>query len=107
LTVVCDGFIGNAILKFYESAGRMFAGMLKQAFPDLMGRREATQLLKFLDYSEYGGAPLLGIRGVAIICHGASPARAIMNAVRVAAQMVGSRLSQDIGAAFAAGGAVA
>jgi glycerol-3-phosphate acyltransferase PlsX len=105
--VVCDGFIGNAILKFYESAGRMFAGMLKQAFPDLMGRREATQLLKFLDYSEYGGAPLLGIRGVAIICHGASPALAIMNAVRVAAQMVGSRLSQNIGAMFAAGGAVA
>jgi len=105
--VVCDGFIGNAILKFYESAGRMFAGMLKQAFPDVVGRPEAKQLLKFLDYSEYGGAPLLGIQGVAIICHGASPALAIMNAVRVAAQMVRSRLSQDIGAAFAGGGALA
>jgi glycerol-3-phosphate acyltransferase PlsX len=105
--VVCDGFIGNAILKFYESAGRMFAGMLKQAFPDVLGRPEATELLKFLDYSEYGGAPLLGIQGVTIICHGASPARAIMNAVRVAGQMVRSRLNQDIGAEFAGGGAVA
>jgi glycerol-3-phosphate acyltransferase PlsX len=105
--VVCDGFIGNAILKFYESAGRMFAGMLTQAFPDVLGRPEATELLKFLDYSEYGGAPLLGIQGVTIICHGASPARAIMNAVRVAGQMVRSRLNQDIGAEFAGGGAVA
>jgi len=105
--VVCDGFIGNAILKFYESAGRMFAGMLKQAFPDIAGRPETTKILKFLDYSEYGGAPLLGIRGVAIICHGASPAHAIMNAVRVAVQMVQSRLSQDIGAEFAGGGAIA
>ncbi len=105
--VVCDGFIGNAILKFYESAGRMFAGMLKHSFPDIAGRPETKQILKFLDYSEYGGAPLLGIRGVAIICHGASPARAIMNAVRVAVQMVQSRLSQDIGAEFAGGGAIA
>jgi glycerol-3-phosphate acyltransferase PlsX len=85
----------------------MFAGMFKQAFPDVVGRPEATQLLKFLDYSEYGGAPLLGIQGVTIICHGASPARAIMNAVRVAGQMVRSRLNQDIGAEFAGGGAVA
>jgi phosphate acyltransferase len=105
--VVCDGFIGNALLKFYESAGRMFAGMLKQAFPDVIGRPQATELLKFLDYSEYGGAPLLGIQGVTVICHGASPARAIMNAVRVAAQMVRTRLSHDIGAQFAGGGAVA
>jgi glycerol-3-phosphate acyltransferase PlsX len=72
-----------------------------------VGRPEATELLKFLDYSEYGGAPLLGIQGVTIICHGASPARAIMNAVRVAGQMVRSRLNQAIGAEFAGGSAVA
>src|SRR5437879_1546238 len=104
--VVCDGFVGNAILKFYESAGRMFAGMLQQALPDVLGRPEVKRLFKFLDYSEYGGAPLLGVKGVAIICHGASPARAIMNAVRVAAQMVTSHLDQHIGAEFAEGGAV-
>src|SRR5947207_2603057 len=104
--VVCDGFVGNAILKFYESAGRMFAGMLQQAVPDVLARPEVKQLFKFLDYSEYGGAPLLGVKGVAIICHGASPARAIMHAVRVAAQMVESHLDQDIGAEFAEGGTV-
>jgi len=105
--VVCDGFVGNAILKFYESAGRMFAGMLKTAAPDVIGRPEVRQLFRLLDYSEYGGAPLLGVKGVAIICHGASPARAIMSAVRVAAQMVQSNLDQDIDAEFAEGGAVA
>src|SRR5205809_422355 len=104
--VGCAGFVGNAILKFYESAGRMFAGMLQQALPDVLGRSEVKQLFKFLDYSEYGGAPLLGVKGVAIICHGASLARAIMHAVRVAAQMVESHLDQDIGAEFAEGGTV-
>src|SRR6266566_4015893 len=105
--VVCDGFVGNAVLKFYESAGRMFVGMLRQALPDVLGRPEVKKLFKFLDYAEYGGAPLLGVKGVAIICHGASPARAVMNAVRVATQMVESHLSQDIAAEFAEGGAVA
>ncbi|HLB81698.1 MAG TPA: phosphate acyltransferase PlsX [Gemmatimonadales bacterium] len=103
--VVCDGFVGNVVLKFYESAGRMFMGMMKQSFPDVLGRPEAKQLFKFLDYSEQGGAPLLGVKGVVIICHGASPARAIKNAVRVAAQMVTSHLDQDIGAELAEGGA--
>ncbi len=103
--VVCDGFVGNVVLKFYESAGRMFMGMIREAFPDVLGRPEAKRLFKFLDYSEYGGAPLLGVRGVVIICHGASPARAIMNAVRVAVQMVESHLDQDIGAELAGGGA--
>src|SRR5207244_6987957 len=41
--VVCDGFVGNVVLKFYESAGRMFMGMMKQAFPDVLGRPEAKQ----------------------------------------------------------------
>jgi glycerol-3-phosphate acyltransferase PlsX len=81
----------------------MFMGMMKQAFPDVLGRPEARQLFKFLDSSEYGGAPLLGVKGVVIICHGASPPRAIMNAVRVAAHMVESHLDQDIGAELAEG----
>ena len=103
--MVCDGFVGNVVLKFYESAGRMFMGMIKQAFPDVLGRPEAKRLFKFLDYSEYGGAPLLGAKGVVIICHGSSPARAIMNAVRVAAHMVESHVDQDIGAELAGGSA--
>ncbi|OLB10783.1 MAG: phosphate acyltransferase PlsX [Gemmatimonadetes bacterium 13_2_20CM_70_9] len=103
--VVCDGFVGNVVLKFYESAGRMFMGMIKQAFPDVLGRPEAKRLFKLLDYSEYGGAPLLGAKGVVIICHGSSPARAIMNAVRVAAHMVETHMDQDIGAELAGGSA--
>jgi phosphate acyltransferase len=74
--------------------------------PDVLGRPEARQLFKFLDYSEYGGAPLLGVKGVVVICHGASPARAIVSALRVAVHMVESHLDQDIGAAFAEGGAI-
>lgn len=105
--VVCDGFVGNAILKFYEEAGRMFSSMLRAAVPDALGRPEMQRLLAFLDYSEYGGAPLLGVKGVAIICHGASSARAIMNAVRVAIQAVHNHLSRDIGAQFAEGSALA
>ena len=103
--VVCDGFVGNVVLKFYESAGRMFREMIKHAFPDVLGRPEAKRLFKLLDYSEYGGAPLLGAKGVVIICHGSSPARAIMNAVRVAAHMVESHVDQDIGAELAGGSA--
>ncbi len=105
--VVCDGFVGNAILKFYEEAGRMFSGMLRAALPDVLSRPETHRLLSFLDYSSYGGAPLLGVKGVAIICHGASPARAIMNAIRVAVQAVHNHLSRDIGAQFAEGSALA
>src|SRR6266568_464144 len=96
---------GNVVVKFYESAGRMFREMIKHAFPDVLGRPEAKRLFKFLDYSEYGGAPLLGAKGVVIICHGSSPARAIMNAVRVAAHMVETHVDQDIGAELAGGSA--
>src|SRR5438128_11984544 len=106
--VVCDGFVGNVVLKFYESAARVFVSLVNREAPDILQRPEIGKVLTVLDYSTYGGAPLLGVQGVAIICHGSSPAKAIRNAVRVAVQMVESHLSQDIGAEFAAeGGAVA
>lgn len=99
--VVCDGFVGNVVLKFYESAARVFVSLMRREAPDVLQRPEMANVLKVLDYSTYGGAPLLGVQGVAIICHGASPARAIRNAIRVAVQAVKSHLSQDIGAEFA------
>ena len=99
--VVCDGFVGNVVLKFYESVGRMFVGLLKQQLPEMLHRPEMKELFRILDYSEYGGAPLLGVRGVSIICHGASPANAIKNAIRVAVQSVQADLSKHIGAEFA------
>lgn len=105
--VVCDGFVGNIVLKFYESAARVFVRLLRQELPDVLARAEMGNVLRILDYATYGGAPLLGVRGVAIICHGSSPAKAIKNAIRVAIQAVTSHLSQDIGVEFAQGGAIA
>ena len=105
--VVCDGFVGNVVLKFYESAGRLFLGMIKRDAPEVLQRADMAGVLKKFDYTTYGGAPLLGVQGVAIICHGSSPAQAIKNALRVARQAVESHLSQDIGAEFATGGVVA
>jgi glycerol-3-phosphate acyltransferase PlsX len=105
--VVCDGFVGNVVLKFYESAARVFVGLIREEAQDVLQRPEMGKVLKHLDWTTYGGAPLLGIQGVAIICHGSSPAKAIKNAIHVARQAVESHLSQDIGAEFAQGGAVA
>jgi glycerol-3-phosphate acyltransferase PlsX len=101
--VVCDGFVGNVVLKFYESVGRLFVGLVRQRVPDLLARPELKDLFKILDYSTYGGAPLLGVKGVSIICHGASPSNAIKNAIRVAVQSVEADLSRHIGGEFAQG----
>ncbi|MBI2536257.1 MAG: phosphate acyltransferase PlsX, partial [Gemmatimonadetes bacterium] len=106
--VVCDGFVGNVVLKFYESVARLVHGLLdREVGRDVLEAPAMQRVFKVLDYSEYGGAPLLGIRGVSIICHGSWPPRAIKNAIRVAMQSVPSHLSQHIGAEFAGGEAVA
>jgi glycerol-3-phosphate acyltransferase PlsX len=92
--VVCDGFVGNVILKFYEGVAPLILESLRKAGVD------ADQLatsLKHLDYSEHGGAPLLGVRGVSIIAHGKSSPRAIKNALKVAAQAVTSGMNEEIG----------
>ncbi len=99
--VVCDGFVGNVVLKFYESSARVFVGLLKARIPDAFDRPEMADLNRILDYSTYGGAPLLGVKGVPIVCHGASSPNAIKNAVRVALQATRAGLSQHIGAEFA------
>ena len=94
--VVCDGFVGNIVLKFYESAARVFVSLLKQEIPDILTRPEMGKVLKVLDYSTYGGAPLLGVKGVSIICHGSSQPKAIRNAIRVAVQMVENEMDRHI-----------
>ena len=101
--VVCDGFVGNIVLKFYESSARVFVGLLKERIPDAFDRPEMDDLNRLLDYSTYGGAPLLGVRGVAIICHGSSTPNAIKNGIRVAVQAVRAGLNQHIAAEFALG----
>jgi len=97
--VVCDGFVGNIVLKFYESV----MGLVRHlaAEEGLWDRPETRKAFRMLDYSQYGGAPLLGVKGNSIICHGASNANAILNAIRVAVQAVDHNLSQHIGAEFA------
>ena len=99
--VVCDGFVGNIVLKFYESSARVFVGLLRERIPDVFTRPEMADLNRILDYSTYGGAPLLGVKGVPIVCHGASTPNAIKNAIRVAIQAARAGLSRHIAAEFA------
>ncbi|GAC1654964.1 MAG: phosphate acyltransferase PlsX [Gemmatimonadaceae bacterium] len=100
--VVCDGFTGNVVLKFYEGVAPMILQMVASAAA--LEGEQLKKAQKTLDYSEYGGAPLLGVRGVSIISHGKSSPRAIKNALRVAAQAVGSRMNDHVGARLAATG---
>jgi glycerol-3-phosphate acyltransferase PlsX len=94
--VVCDGFVGNVVLKFAESLVETLAHMVRAEIRhDILGKVGAglarpaiRRVFKKLDYAEYGGAPLLGVRGGCIICHGSSSVRAITNAVRVAAEFI-------------------
>ena len=106
--VVCDGFVGNVVLKFYESIARLLMSLLEQQVdPQVLQSEGMQRVFRILDYVEYGGAPLLGVRGVSIICHGASPAHAFANAIEVAAQSVDRKLSQHIAAEMAEDGAAA
>lgn len=90
--VVCDGFVGNAVLKAVEGFGMTASRLLRDAFGStwrgrlgyVLARGALTQFRQRLDYAEYGGAPLLGVDGVAIIAHGSSGPVAIRNAIRVA-----------------------
>ncbi len=94
--LVCDGFCGNVLLKFYESVAQYFMTMLRRRLAGLGDRPELQETFRALDYSEYGGAPLLGVNGVSIICHGGSSPKAIRNAIRVAAQSVRSSMVEHI-----------
>ena len=97
--VVCDGFTGNVILKTMEGAAISLLGVFKQSLKPLEAKVGSqylsdmiSELKKRIDYSEYGGALLLGVNGVSIIGHGSSKAQAIKNAVRVAKESVQSGL---------------
>ena len=96
--LVCGGFVGNVLLKFYESVSGFVLDVFRNAGVGEHG--ELGEALRFLDYTEYGGAPLLGVDGVVVICHGASPARAIKNGIRTAADGVTSGFTAEIRAAL-------
>jgi glycerol-3-phosphate acyltransferase PlsX len=102
--ICCDGFVGNVVLKTSEGLARMITEQLKKeakkAIPTMVGGALMWPAVKAIkrrtDYDESGGAPLLGVNGVAIICHGSSNAKAIMNALRVAAESVSRRLVEQL-----------
>ena len=93
--VVCDGFTGNVLLKFYESITPMLIGMI--AGVTNINPREVIKSLTQLDVDEYGGAPLLGVRGVSIISHGKSSPRAMTSAIRMAVRAYESGMTDEIG----------
>lgn len=93
--VVCDGFVGNVLLKFYEAIAPMLIGMVADGSG--IAREELTATFKHLDYNQYGGAPLLGVQGVSIISHGKSSPEAIKNALSVAVRAVESGMNEHIG----------
>ena len=99
--VVCDGYVGNVVLKFYESMGPLVTGLIRQQNPALLHSPDLQPMLRFLDVAEYGGGPLLGVRGVVIIAHGSSTANAIKSAIRRAVHSVRSGLSAHIAAEMA------
>ena len=102
--IVCDGFIGNVALKVSEGIVEMVKHLLHESLEAtitrkigyVLSRTAYSDFKKRLDYSEYGGAPLLGVRGVCIICHGKSNPNAIMNGIRVAKEFCEAKINQLI-----------
>jgi len=107
--IVCDGFVGNVALKVGEGLVDMIYQMLRESLEATITRKIGYVLSrtafhdfkKRLDYSEHGGAPLLGIKGVCIITHGRSNAHAIKNAIRVAAELAAGKINERIAAELA------
>ncbi|MCL2660196.1 MAG: phosphate acyltransferase PlsX [Acidobacteriaceae bacterium] len=108
--IVCDGFAGNVALKSCEGMVRLVSHTLREALRStvtsqvgaLLSRRAFSDFKKRLDYTEYGGAPLLGVRGVASIGHGSSNEKAIMNGIRVTAEFAQADVNAGIEAALQA-----
>lgn len=104
--VVCDGFVGNVCLKLSEglakSIGRMLKAELLRDWVSRLGTLLTMGALKrfrrLTDYAEYGGAPLLGLKGIVIVCHGASSERAIQRAVEMAATFIESKAGEQLAA---------
>lgn len=102
--VVCDGFVGNVALKVSEgvarSFGRILKGELKRDIVSKLGTLfllpTLTRFSRTLDYAEYGGAPLLGVRGSVIVCHGASNVKAISSAIDMSARFVKNRANEHL-----------
>ena len=102
--IVADGFVGNVALKTSEGVARLVRAVLKETLKStitrqvgaLLSRNAFSDFKKRLDHTEYGGAPLLGVKGVCIITHGSSNTNAIKNAIRVAAEFAEGQVNETI-----------
>jgi len=102
--IVCDGFVGNIVLKISEGLVEHVGSMLKKALKSslsaqmgyVLSRRAFGEFRRKIDYSEYGGVPLLGVRGITVIGHGRSNSNAIKNAIRVAAELCRANANEKI-----------
>lgn len=102
--IICDGFVGNVALKVSEGVADTVRYMLKESLQStlasqvgsLLARNAFKSFKRRLDYAEYGGAPLLGVKGACIVCHGSSNANAIKNALRVTAEYARAGINQKI-----------
>jgi glycerol-3-phosphate acyltransferase PlsX len=102
--VVCDGFVGNVVLKLSEGISKMILATIRKelmagpisAAGGMLAKPAFNRVRKQMDYEEYGGAPLLGVNGVSIISHGRSGAKAIKNAIRVAVQAADAHMPEMI-----------
>jgi len=107
--IVTDGFTGNVILKVSEALAEMVENLLREEIKKtlkasvgfLLSRSAFRSFKSRLDYSEYGGAPLLGVKGCVIICHGRSTAKAIKNAIRFASEFSRQGLAEKIQSSIA------
>ena len=94
--VICDGFVGNVVVKMSEGLAASLVRMLKRLFTSgmlpalgaMLARGAFRQFARTIDYAEYGGAPLLGLHGLAIVCHGRSNAMAMRNAIKMSGAFV-------------------
>ena len=106
--VVCDGFVGNVVIKTMEGTAAAMLGLLKgellstwrYRLPAALLRGPFSRLKRRMSYDEYGGAPLVGVNGAAVVCHGSSNARAIANAIRVAARTAEAGLPKAVAEAL-------
>ncbi len=109
--IICDGFVGNVCLKLSEGLAEALSEMLQDEIAKtfqaklgyLLAKKAFKNFRKRVDYAEYGGAPLLGLKGTSIICHGRSNATAIKNAIRMAGELVQRKVNEHIEATLADG----
>jgi glycerol-3-phosphate acyltransferase PlsX len=109
--IVCDGFVGNVALKVSEGLVEVIRKMLKESLKANLPRKLGAFLAqgafqdfkKRVDYAEFGGAPLLGLNGLCVICHGRSNAKAIRNAIRIAKEFAERNINDRIASELSVG----